>query len=509
MSPARSVAWTLLAAAGFALAAPSVAAQGPKLPEKKPKDAAATEMRAWRDAERGGIPKENLKQARDAFKTWAKYFADVVAHPDVHKAPQELKAAGVTPPPTLDNGPLGILNEIDQYIEPVRYKGNREPFDYLREIGAAFDAPLKELIETNPDMIVRINAARLLAYVAKTGAPAHWPTVAALLADPKTPTGVKNYLFQAAAALLAAPDTQDPKIRHHAQVVDYRVKDAFEQNQKALGTLVKALIDCIDNPALILNGIPADRPDLITEDQLPVVGFVRHQAVKALAKVKFARVPGPDGKPLYPAYTLARVALSDPNLVPPPKPAEAADAVLGLCNAAPVEEQLKGGFKPIKDYNADVAAEAAMAGLVTFARPRAANAFDNSLPWRRYAAELGGAIRDWRPLFDPDYEPLVNVNRFNAALVPPPIEALNRDIVPIVLAPMDKTDNTGKPDPSVRVNIEVLQQKLGESRARPKRNTVLFAGVPQTTIEFPPPKKAAPPEVKKDGPPVTNDAPKK
>jgi len=502
MSPARVIAWTLLVAAGFALVAPPAAAQNP-LPKKN--NAAATEVRTWRDTPRGGIPKEDLKKARESFKAFAKYYAEVIAHPDVHKAPQELKAAGVIPPPSIE-GPAGILAEIDQFIDPARYKGNMDPFDYLREIGAAFDAPLKELIETSPDMIVRINAARLLAHVARTGAPAHWPTITTLLADPNTPTGVKHYLFQAAGALLSAPDVQDPKIRHHMQVVNYQIKDAPQQSAQALGGLVKAIQDCINDPGLLVAGMSLDKPETLTDDQLLVVGFVRHQAVKALAKTKFVRVVGPDGKtPLYPAYTLVRIAMSDPNLLPAPKPAEVADAVIGLCNMAPAEEQLKGGFKLVKEYNADVVVEAVTAGLVTFAKPRAANAFDNTVKWRYYAAELAGALRDWRPLWDPDAEPLAST-RFNAALVPPGVEALSREIVPLVLAPMDKTDSGGRPDPAARVNIEELQRRLGELRARPKRNTLLFANAPQTTIDFPPPKKPTPPE-KKD--PPAKDPPKK
>lgn len=503
MSPARATAWTLLAAAGFALAAPSAAVAQNPLP--KVNNAAVADVTAWRDTANGGIPKEDLKKARESFKAFAKYYVDTIAHPDVHKAPQDIKAPGAVPPPTFD----ALATDINRFIDPARYKGNNAPFDYLRELGAAFDAALKEKIEGDPDMIVRINAARMLAHVARTGAPAHWPTVTALIADPKTPTGVKVWLFKAAAQLLAAPDVQDPKVRHHAQVANANAKDAPQQNAQALGALVKALMDCVNDPGLLVAGVSPDNPDTLTEDQLAVVGFARHQAVKALAKVKFVRVPGPDGKtPIHPAYTLVRVALGDPNLLPAPKPGEAADAVLGLCNMAPVEEQLNRSFKPVKEYNADVVVEAVTAGLVTFARPRAANAFDNTLPWRFYAAELAGALRDWGQLFDPDAEPLVSP-RFNPALVPPGVAALGREVAPLVLAPMDKTSD-GKPDPAARVNIEELQKRLGELRASPKRNVVLFANAPQTTINFPPPKKPAPPAKEPDKKDVPkNEPPKK
>lgn len=480
MSVTRFTSWTVLVVAGFALFAPSASGQDPVRP-KKPNTSFIIELR---DRPRGGIDKGDLGKAREVFKAWAKYAADTVAYPEVYKAPQELKVLpiGALPPPTID-GPEGLLHELNRFIiEPgVTRAQNLEPADYVREMGAALDAALKELIETHPDRIVRVNAARVLANVARTGAAAHFPTVTALIANANTPTEVKYYLFQAAGALLNAPDMFELKTRRHAA------------NAETIGKLVKALQDCVEKPEMVVPGVSVSKPETLTEDQLAVVGFVRRQAVKALGNTKFVRVPGPDGKtPIYPAYTLVRVALSDPNLVPAPGPAEAAEAAIGICNMAPTEEQLKGGFKLIKEYNSDVAIEAVTAALVNFAKPRAANAFDRTLPWRLYAARVGEALRGWRPLFDPDYE-ISRPTSYNAALIPAGVEELNNVVVPKVLAPMDQVDFQGKPAPGARVDIEGLQSRLNALRNRPKRNTLLFANVPATTIEFPPPKKAEPP----------------
>lgn len=492
MSLARVTAWTLLAAAGFALLAPRAVAQNP-LP-KKPN---TSEVEALRDAPIGGIPADKLKDARAALKTFAQYYTDVIAHPDVYKAPQELRDPKLPPLPTFDN----LATELSKYTSPP--KTNREPAAYLREFGFAFNEALKPLlvpnIEKPVEIIVRVNAARMLAHVARTGAPAHFPTVTSLLADPKTPTAVKVYLFQAAGALLAAPDITELKIRRHVAL------------PVEVAKLVKTLQDCINDPGLIIEGASVTKPETMTEEQQAVIGYVRREAVRALGKVKFVRIPipGPDGKPVltptprdyhYPAYTLVRVAMSDPNLVPAPRSAEVADAVIGLCNMAPFEEQVKGGFRLVKEFNHDVAIEAVTAGLVTFAKPRAANPADNSVRWQWYAAELAGALRDWRLLFDPEYEPLLFVaSKFNPATVPPGVDVLNNEVVPDVLAPMQKVDVT------VQVKIVQLQKRFADLRAREKRNTLLFSNVPETTIEFPPPKKAAPPE-KKDPPP--KDVPK-
>lgn len=256
---------------------------------------------------------------------------------------------------------------------------------------------------------------------------------------------------------------------------------------KPLGALVKALDDCVNNPALLMAGLPDNKADNATADQLAVIGLVRRQAVKALAQVRYVVVTGPDGKsPMYPAYTLARVALGDPALVPAPGPADTAEAVIGLFNMAPVEA--KGDrVVPVK-YNADAAVEAVTAGLITFARPRAANAFDRTLPWRSYSLRLADGMTTWRKLFDPDFDYLAP-NKADMTRVPAVVEEFYKDVVPNVLYPMDKVDFSGKPDISATVAIEGLQSRLVAIRANPKRSTTLFAGLPQTTIDFAAPKK--------------------
>src|SRR5262245_46093507 len=104
MFRARTIAWTLFAACGFALAAPSASAQMPL-----PKRPDTSKIIEYRDTPRGGIDKAELKKAREQFAAFAKYYADLIAHPDVWKASQEFKvdptAARI---PTME-GPDGIL----------------------------------------------------------------------------------------------------------------------------------------------------------------------------------------------------------------------------------------------------------------------------------------------------------------------------------------------------------------------------------------------------------------
>ena len=471
MPRTRSVYWTLLAVGGFALLPTVASGQGPGPLPKKPDTSRVTELH---DQPRGGIPKAELKDAREHFAKLAKFYADTIAHPDVWKASQDFKVENpnVLRPPTID-GPDGLLRDLDRYLieyTPGSKGSNLEPIDYIREFGAALDAALKNLIETHPELVVKVNAARVLAHVARTGAPAHYATITTLLSNANTPTGVRNYLFLAAGSLLSAYDPNEPKLRKHSG------------DPVAVGALLKVLDDAVVTPSMLLTGLPAEvKVDDIAPDQLLVIGYLRRQAVKGLAQCKFASFPGPGGKTIYPVHTLARVALSDSALTPPPGPAEAAEAIIGITGMAPVFEQNKGGFAPVKGYNADVAAEAILTGLVTFAKPRAGNAFDRSLPWRSYAIRLAGGIRDWRPLFDPDFDP-TQPNRFAQQLVPPSVDELLKEVVPKVLAPMDKVDSAGKPDIAAKVDIEGLQRRLADLRARPNRKTELFTGVPQTRI---------------------------
>ena len=163
---------TLLFVVGFALICPAPAlAQQPRLPQK-PGFMFVSLITDYRDLRRGGIPKDDLPKVREAMKKLAKYYADLISHPAVWNASRNFKNdPRFGQIPTID-GDNGILHDLDRFlIEPVptNLQNNLEPADYIREIGAALDAALKPLIESNPEQIVRINAARVLAHVARTG----------------------------------------------------------------------------------------------------------------------------------------------------------------------------------------------------------------------------------------------------------------------------------------------------------------------------------------------------
>lgn len=471
---------TLVAVCGFLLFADVAVAQEQPLPIKSGSTVDA--VNTYRESR--GIPPAELKGAKTAFTNFAKYYADVVAHPAVYKALQESKLGPTTSRiPTIDWDPnTGVLRDLERFLlEPTpATKVTNEQADYIREMGIALDAALKPLIETHPDRIVRINAARMLVSASKSGAAAHWPTVTALLNDTfyemkdksgkvvkvPTPTEIKYYALQAAANLLAAYDTSEYKIRKHSN------------NPKEVGELIRAVQECVDNPNVIVPGIPGGKIEAATPDQLAVINFVRRQAIRALAEVRSVSFPGPNGTTLYPAFTLARVCASDPAVVPAPTPAECAEAIIGLCNMAPVYMG-----NPVKNYNADAAVEAITAGLITFAKPRT-NPTDRSLPWRGYSARLAAALQSWGPLFDPGFDP-ANPKVFVKQDVPPRVTELVERVQTAILAPIDKVGLDGKPDITTPVEVQKLTEFLTQLRSNPKRDPQLFRGVPATTLPSP------------------------
>lgn len=463
MIRATTLKWSLAVLCGFA--ATSISSGQDNLPRKD--DAKFRKLGELLQVRT--IPPEEIPEAKKIFEGVAKYYAELVASPTVYRASLDPKFGPNAPRiPTLDhNRDTGAFYELDRYIPiPIpanASKINSDKLDYIREFGIAFDAALKPLIETNPERIVRINAARLYAEACICGATAFYPTAARLLNDPKTATEIKHYMLQAAGNLLAAYDAADYKSRRHSN------------EPKPVGDLVEAVSRCVTDFNALL---PEVKPAQATPEQLAVVSFVRRQAVKALAQYRFVTAANSQRKPIYPAYALVQVCVSDPALVPAPSPAECAEAAIGICNMAP---SLEGN--PVKTYNAQGAAEAVAAAIRTWASPRT-DPTDRSLAWRNYTNRINDALKGWRPIFDPLYDPL-QPNNFNASDVPPSVNELINRVQALILAPIDKVDKDGKPDPSAQVQVEQLERYLEQLRDNPNRKPLLFSNIPETTIYVP------------------------
>lgn len=444
---------TLLVAAGFALVGgpDPVIAQPPEKSPPPSRPPNYGDVVGFRTA--GKIQKQDMAKAKAAFEAFAKFSADYVSYPRAHTAPQEFR-----PEPPPPGSPLSVdqlINEINRHLlvpSPVAVLNpnptqpnfavatHPDEVDYIREFGTALNKALGDVVRQADDRIVRVNAARMLAAACRSGAHAHYPTITELVSAPATDPEIRYYALQGAANLLAAYDLNDYRSRKHSN------------DPKAVGALVSALQGAVLKADALLPtvdvGVDKSVRKVVPPDQVPVYFFIRRQAVKALGQVRFAEYEVEKGKSLYPAHTLALVALGklpvetvsvkgDKVEVVPAQAsnisvaADAAEAVIGVCNMAPP----KGGAAG-KQYGAAMA-DVVATGVITWATPRAANPADKSLPWKGTAMRMDDALKTWQGVFDPIYDPAQP--KITPALVPAPVAQVAREVTDKILEPMNVT----------------------------------------------------------------------
>ena len=300
-------------------------------------------------------------------------------------------------------------------------KMSTDQTEYVLEFGAALDQAVAAVFAKNPPLIIRVNAARLLAEAARSGAPAHAKTITAMLANTyfkdkagkptETPPEVLYYALRAAENLLAAYDptvlTGQFVTRHsvpEAELVTL-VKILEEMIVKGPPVADKAVAAAVDNfgkPIALPGGVadpkepapkdadpknpapkdvaPKAAPKGLTPEQAAVVRYYRRAAIRALAKVRFDTIGGKGGPEARPAFTLAKVAVSDATLSLPATPADAAEAVVGLAGMAPTTT--------VTNLNLDAWSAAMAAGMFAYAQPRMAAAADRTLTWKLTSARL-------------------------------------------------------------------------------------------------------------------------
>lgn len=164
----------------------------------------------------------------------------------------------------------------------------------------------------------------------------------------------------------------------------------------------------------------------LTTEQVLLVRYFRRQAVRALAKVRFDVVGGGTLPLVRPAWTLARVAVSDVTISPPPTASEVGEAVIGLA-----------GMAPSANLNVDEWAVVMAYGLSSFARPKLAEATDKSAAWKLTGARLVNAMAALKRSIPG-----------NARLRPyqSPLTALIDTATANLLAPLERDDPAARPN---------------------------------------------------------------
>jgi len=289
-----------------------------------------------------------------------------------------------------DKSMTALINDLGRWIHtPTSVpKPNVSQLDYIRELGAALDqAILTVLTDKSPPPMLRISAMRMLVAAAESGAPAHWITVHKMLTDPKTAPEVLYYAIRAAEALLSS---------YEPSRAGWIGANAFA-DEKIVVEIVRALENIVlkgppvldkvyisgDGESTLTTAPKMAEPGKLAPEQIGVLQMYRYHALKALGRLKL-EVVGGKAEEARPAFTLARVAVSDPAIQPAPSTKEIGEAVVGLANIVPV-----------KQIYADEAAYALAMGLRTFAYPKSVNADDNTVAWKGYALRMQTAFKAW------------------------------------------------------------------------------------------------------------------
>lgn len=418
----------------------------------------------------------NLQANRQLLRQVAQFFVNKCTFEQYYTIPDGGELRPRSPEQMFDT----VLKDLEGWLlipafDVGDFRGSsftQDQADYIREFGAALDESIGAVLTKGPPPVIRINAGRLLALSARSGAPAHYPTVSKLLTNSfvvlgkpaPTPPELLLEAIKAAEGLLAAPEpvwqfvNGPSKYRHtvgEEELIPF-IKVLQEMAVKGpAGVAEKAAPPVEVRPAVIATP-PADAPPApagkaelqattLTPEQTAVLQYFRRYAVRALAKVRPDKLGGGKLEVIRPAFTVAQIAVSDSSLALPPTVPEMAEAVLGLCGIAPtpdlnVNELLtviaQGTYRVVQGKNDPDAVK------------------NTSVPWKVYAARLGQGLTRLR-----------QGTKTNPRLTPfvAPVNGLADVIAADVVTPLEKFD-PAKPE-SARPSAEGLLTWLNNRSA--------------------------------------------
>lgn len=300
------------------------------------------------------------------------------------------------------------------YLTPtLSSRLNVDQADYIKGFGVAVDATLKEVLAPAMPPFIQLNAARVLAIAAKSGAPAHYPMILSMLNDPKTPPEVLIYVIRAAEGLIGAYEAI-PRATGATSYALHTLKDAemvqlvtaleaIIARDQPYGKQLKAVQPApvvappVDPKAPAAKPIEPKAPEPtpaagqlqsnpLTPEQAATIRFYRRAAIRALAQCRYPQFVDPaNGKTVRPLMTLAKIAVMDTSLNFVPMADESGEAVIGLAN-----------IHDPKGLNVDVQLDAIATGIYHFAVVKAGSNTDKSIQWKMYAARIATALAEWQ-----------------------------------------------------------------------------------------------------------------
>ena len=158
----RSVAWTLLAGVGFALALPPTA---PARQDKDKKDeqlprrpgGAISEVSNYRQA---GLPNAEVEKAKKTFATYAEYQAALIASPVVYRATLDFRPEAIrhiaelayqVNEKTENIGARRLYTVLEKLLEQISFDAGKRGAATVTIDAAYVDAKLEELAK-NEDL---------------------------------------------------------------------------------------------------------------------------------------------------------------------------------------------------------------------------------------------------------------------------------------------------------------------------------------------------------------------
>ncbi len=331
------------------------------------------------------------KEDRDVFNAMGQYLVNRVTYAEYLIGPESTDLKPRPPEKTVNE----LIADLRKFLIVPQADGKLTlpQEDYIRELGIALDKSLAAILLVEkakiPPSIIRVNAGRLLAVACESGAPAHWPTVIALLKNPETPPELYFYALKGAEGLLGGFDVSRLG----------RLDAGPEQSETTFHDLIRLLEDAVVKGPPILGKIyvegsqstlvtdPKAKPSPLLPEQIVAIRLYRLQAIRALGRLRNDTVAG-KVKPateVRPVFTLARVAIGDPAISPAFGNKEIAEAVIGMAR-----------INPGANLNIDELAYAMAYGTRIVFSAKASNAEDASLPWKGSASRMNAAFQEWQ-----------------------------------------------------------------------------------------------------------------
>lgn len=328
-----------------------------------------------------------------------------------------------------------VKEALEQIVDLRDPKKPPKPAEraYMEEFGKRFTACLREVVK-NPKVIARVNAAIILAQLAKAGQENAVDVLVEILQDPKENDAVKLYALRGLKEAFTSVSDESP----------------FTDKERE-GRAIAALLDYLNRKPTLSQDAPPE--------EVAAVNYVRVEAVAALGQTRYpavskvvAKVPQLER---LTALALLRVLRKD-GIQPEPSVAEQVAAALGVC-------QLHS--KDLDQYNPDYAAYHVGRFIVEFVSLYNSKGQqekeERKEPWKIYAHHLmhGLAILEADLATPPAY--------VQTAYVAELAKQANRLLNPI------KDGTKAKPEPNE------LSAWLDQ---HPPKNKTVYKGVPDAVI---------------------------